>query len=532
MISFKELLLFCAVSLVIHVTIIGSTASKPSYNFLGVLHTPSRSHFKIGNSLMLALAKAGHNVTVISPYRLDQPPIGNYHSIQLEHSNQHLKTLDFMVNLNKIDGIWHQMETANNLMEFSKHITNGTLHSQVFKHFLATSKHQHFDAIIIEVFLNEALLGLAHHFRAPIIGYSTVGSTRSTNAMMHATSGGDFSYAHPLLPYAETLTFAQRVVTTAVTIAESFFFNAVYMRFQRQIYKSSFADPKPDLDDLRANVSLVLLNTHYSMATPRPYVPTMVEVGGFHLNERRHRLPDDIQHFLDNGTNGVILFSMGSQIRPSQWSPDHLQAFIMAFDRFPKQRILWKWDETTPPAHILHERFMFVDWLQQEDVLAHANVLLFLTHGGLLSLIEAVWHRVPVVAIPLCCDQPMNVARAVRDGYAVRVAIQNLTDTSLAWSIGQVLQGVHFAKAVQVASDRFRDRAMSPMETAVYWVEYVAKYRGTQHMQVLAKRMSFVERHNLDVIGLFGSIGFLFLIIVLWTKFAIAKRAVDKKKKL
>lgn len=59
-----------------------------SYRILGVLPTNSKSHYKVGNSLMRGLAKAGHNVTVISPYVPDNP-IKNYRSIQVEDSDLH-----------------------------------------------------------------------------------------------------------------------------------------------------------------------------------------------------------------------------------------------------------------------------------------------------------------------------------------------------------------------------------------------------------------------------------------------------------
>ena len=44
-----------------------------------------------------------------------------------------------------------------------------------------------------------------------------------------------------------------------------------------------------------------------------------------------------------------------------------------------------------------------------------------MTHGGLLSTQEAVYHGVPVIGLPFVTDQQNNMAKSVRDGYAVQL---------------------------------------------------------------------------------------------------------------
>ena len=54
----------------------------------------------------------------------------------------------------------------------------------------------------------------------------------------------------------------------------------------------------------------------------------------------------------------------------------------------------------------------------------------------------------------------------------------------------------------------FRDRPLSPKDTAVYWTEYVINHRGAKHMQYKAIHQNFLQRNSLDVIG--------FLLLCLW----------------
>lgn len=44
-------------------------------------------------------------------------------------------------------------------------------------------------------------------------------------------------------------------------------------------------------------------------------------------------------------------------------------------------------------------------WLPQQDLLGHPAVKVFLTHGGIHSIYEGLWHGKPMVVMPLAVDQ-------------------------------------------------------------------------------------------------------------------------------
>lgn len=78
-------------------------------------------------------------------------------------------------------------------------------------------------------------------------------------------------------------------------------------------------------------------------------------------------------------------------------------------------------------------------WWPQDDILAHRNVKVFITHGGLLGSTEAIFHGVPVIGIPIFGDQELNMARAERAGYGLTVNYRNLTKDALTWALNEVL---------------------------------------------------------------------------------------------
>lgn len=71
--------------------------------------------------------------------------------------------------------------------------------------------------------------------------------------------------------------------------------------------------------------------------------------------------------------------------------------------------------------------------------LAHPNVRLFITHGGLLSTTETVYHGVPIIAIPILGDQKMNAYHAERGGYGIVLPFKELTEEKLSGLLDEIL---------------------------------------------------------------------------------------------
>ena len=62
-----------------------------------------------------------------------------------------------------------------------------------------------------------------------------------------------------------------------------------------------------------------------------------------------------------------------------------------------------------------------MDWLPQNDLLAHKDIKAFVSHMGHNSLYEAAYHGIPVVAYPLFAEQHSNAKKAEHFGFGVYV---------------------------------------------------------------------------------------------------------------
>jgi glucuronosyltransferase len=52
----------------------------------------------------------------------------------------------------------------------------------------------------------------------------------------------------------------------------------------------------------------------------------------------------------------------------------------------------------------------------------------------------------------------------------------------------------------------FRDQPQTPVERAVFWVEYVMRHNGAPHLRSPARDLNIIQYHSLDVIAFIGTI--------------------------
>lgn len=427
------------------------------------------------------------------------------------------RSLDELANIN-------YLPLVTMIAKYSAVCTNFTLrHGSMLK--LLSDSSEQFDVIILETAWTNAMLGLAHHFRAPIIGTTTLLGSRETLQLVGVPMA--LSYVpHLNARLGNRMTFLERLQNVAMTLADWYWLDVYLDNEQRHIYEEVFAQDqtKPSYDVIKRNVALQLVNSHFSFNYAYPKVPNLIDVAGLHLKSPSSPLPSDIQQFIDDaGADGVIYMAWGSKSF-IQMLPDRLRDdLIRVLSTVVRQKVLIKWEGDEMPQGMMNANIMAKKWFPQQDVLASGKVRVFITHGGLNGLQEAIYHAVPVVGIPIFGDAHRNMVSAELNGYGVHIYYNNLTELSLRWAIDEVLNNERYAINAKLVSERFRDQQNTPMETAIYWVEYIVRHKGAPHLRVAALDLSIFVNYSLDVIG-FVAFSMIFVVYVL---IKIVKRTIS-----
>jgi hypothetical protein len=188
---------------------------------------------------------------------------------------------------------------------------------------------------------------------------------------------------------------------------------------------------------------------------------------------------------------------MGSNLKSKDLSEGVRNTLLKTFSKI-KQQVLWKFETDLPdtPPNV-----KIMNWLPQQDILAHPNVRIFISHGGLLSTIETVYHGVPIIGIPVFADQKTNIASAVNNGFAVSVPLPEITEEKLHWAINEILNNPTYRENIQQRSKVMKDRPMKPIDSAVYWIEHVIRHKGAPHLRSAGLDLKWYQREMIDVIG-------------------------------
>lgn len=220
-----------------------------------------------------------------------------------------------------------------------------------------------FDVLILPQFMNDGLKALAHHFNAHLVLFSQTDPNSWFNHMVGNPSLPSF-YPEMMLNFPNNMSFFQRLQNTLfkfISMANTYLL--IYPKQNALIQKYI---PNPvDLNDAMYNISLVLLNSHPSLFVAKPTVPCMVEIGGFHV-EPPKKLPKDLQSFLDGAKEGVIYFSMGSNLKSTNLPVEKRDAILKAFGK-RKEKVLWKWEDDVLPGQ--PQNIKLGKWLPQQDIL-------------------------------------------------------------------------------------------------------------------------------------------------------------------
>ncbi|KAJ8961043.1 hypothetical protein NQ314_005972 [Rhamnusium bicolor] len=314
------------------------------------------SHFILGFRLARELANRGHEVTFINAYP-QKKAIKNLREISVEE-------IRGAMNVKKKQlydvGQMSYIRILTWLNDYGSGYTEDTLRVKEVQELLKSN--EKFDLVVTEHFMNEAMLIFPYKFNCPSV-ILTPGPTMIFNNHLFANPSPSSYVTNILLNFGNHMSFWDRLKNTYYNVVGELFLNYIMLPSQAKILKRTVPGA-PDLKNILYNSSLMLSTSHISLKDPVPLQPAIKEIGGYHL-ESTKPLPEDLQQFLDNAKEGVILFSMGSNIKSADFPPNHKKAILNIFSKL-KQKVLWKF-ETDLPGKPKNVKIM--SWLPQQDIL-------------------------------------------------------------------------------------------------------------------------------------------------------------------
>ncbi|CAH0388801.1 unnamed protein product [Bemisia tabaci] len=460
-------------------------------NILALATVSSGSHTIYANAIIRELAARGHKLVVLSPDK-EKKPNPNITTIYLEGGYEN--EVMFETTLEDFPSSEGFVQYFNMLNEYTTSQCKILLNSPGNKKFIQDYKDHKFDLILFDYGVTECFIKYAHVFgHPPIVGFTAFFAVSAYQLGNHHNPAFVPHFQSAASPQ---MSFPERFMNWVVHEYYLLWRNYISLPTIDAVADEFFGFSKPSIGDLEREMSLMLTNEHFSFTYPRPNIPAVVDVGGLQIKPPKP-LPKDLEDFMSGAKHGVIFFSLGSNFLSKHMSDEKKQMFLEAFRQIP-QRVVWKYEDET--LQNIPQNVLVKKWCPQTDILGHNKTVLFMTHNGYLSTQESLYNGIPMLGIPIVVDQFINNKKLTKAGVALRLDLKDIKSADqIKEKITTILNNPSFREKAQQMSVLFRDRPMNPLDTAIYWIEYVLRHKGAKQLRVASLDLAWYQYYLLDI---------------------------------
>ncbi|XP_038557747.1 UDP-glucuronosyltransferase 2A2-like isoform X2 [Micropterus salmoides] len=399
------------------------------------------------------------------------------------------------------------MELKDKFYELHRKVCEVVVYMLENKELMKSFQDAKYDAVLTDP-ANGGGVILAHYLGLPLV----FNARWTVHGEAHfAVAPSPLSYV-PLPPseLTDQMTFFERVK------------NVVFYTMRMHLYKqvvgphysalcSRYIGPDVDYFSLFQAADLWLMRVDFVFEFPRPTMPNIVYMGGFQCKPAKP-LPQHLEEFVQSsGEDGVVIMSLGTLI--GDLAHDLADEIAAAFAKLP-QKVIWRYKGDRPAT--LGNNTLLVDWMPQNDLLGHPNIKLFVSHGGTNGIYEAIYHGVPIIGIPIVFDQADNLSRLRAKGVAKVIDVSELDRKIFQDALQEVLSEPSYTRNMQRLSRLHRDQPMKPLDTALFWIEFVMRHKGAAHLRTESYRLPWYSYHSVDVMLFLLTIALLILLCFAW----------------
>ncbi|CAH0596441.1 unnamed protein product [Chrysodeixis includens] len=505
-------------------------SSNEALRLLVAFGAPSKSHSILGHGVVNRLLEAGHEVVHITSFPRKNPP-AKLKEIDVSAILEEFTSMAEQDDRFKLKNMIGQANIGDSVFfaYFTAYIHRKLLDQPNILSLL-TDPNEKFDAVILEWFFSEMLVGIPQLFECPLIWVSSTESHWQALRLMDEVPNPSytvdlFSSSRPPLNFWQRADGLWKIlkkvvlVDPIVTIYEMYVYNNVYpeLAAKRGVTLSSYSE-------VVYNASLMLVNSHPSIGGSIKLPQNVKNIGGYHIDTDVKPLPKDLQKLMDEAKHGVIYFSMGSNLKSQDMSAEMKRGLLKMFSKF-QQQVIWKFegDMESVPANVL-----LLKWAPQPSILNHPNLKLFITHGGLLSTTESIHFGVPVVGIPVMADQHLNMKTVHAKGFGICVTLSEDMIPELKEAVKKIIVDPTYRNKAKELSRIYHDRPMTPGVELPYWVEHIVSTQGAPHLRSPALDVPLYKRYYID---LAICLAVVFLALKKAVRFLLNKRSKSKPKR-
>ncbi|XP_061102486.1 2-hydroxyacylsphingosine 1-beta-galactosyltransferase [Conger conger] len=447
------------------------------------------SHLYIFKTLASALHQEGHDTVFLVSEGREVPPSEHYRLQRYPGIFNSTSADDFLQS--KVKNIFSGRLTALELFDILDHYSQNCDVMVGSESVMSRLKEEKFDLLLVDPnemcgFVIAHLLGVRYAVFSTGLWYpAEVGAPAPLSYVPEFNS---------LL--TDKMSLLQRITNTAVYLVSRFGVQFLVLPKYDRIMKKHNVQPQVSMHELVQGSRLWMLCTDMALEFPRPTLPHVVYVGGI-LTQPPSPLPEEFLSWANSAEEkGFVLVSFGAGVK--YLSDDIAKKLAGALGRLP-QKVIWRFSGIVPSN--LGNNTKLVEWMPQNDLLGHPNIRAFLSHGGLNSIYEAMYHGVPVVGVPLFGDHYDTMTRVEAKGMGIMLEWKRMSEEDLYQAMVKIMKDNRYKERAQVLSHIHKDQPGHPVTRAVYWISYILRHHGADHLRSSIYSIPTYQYFLLDIVA-------------------------------
>ncbi|CAL2044050.1 unnamed protein product [Caenorhabditis brenneri] len=225
---------------------------------------------------------------------------------------------------------------------------------------------------------------------------------------------------------------------------------------------------------------------------------------GTYCNPPKSGLDKEWEQFVnDPKSKGTILVAFGTIIDWRFAPEEKFEIFLNVLNKLTDYRVIWSMKGERPDGLLDHVKVS--SWVPQQQILNHEKTVLFLSHGGLKSVKEAVCSATPSLFMPMFAEQMRNAWLAKSKGFARILNKFHLSEEYLENHIREVVEHKSYQSNAEHFLSTFADLPMPALDEAAFKFKRLFKYNGKMPKYFYPKAidLSYITTLNLDILIIF-----------------------------
>lgn len=417
------------------------------------------------------------------------------------------------------DDYWQPVEKQSGWFA-SMELCRAVLEQQTNRRALEQLVARQFAVVVIDDLYNPCALLHAGLQKSLFIYWSMTGM-RTESAWANQSPSPPSYIPVPGTGLTDELSFLERAYNMLAYLRELYIHQHIVLRRMDKLFQRHFPNNQvADAFTLERNASLNFVNNPPIFDFARPYMPRVNFVGGLHCrNQSLNKWGTKNQQLLQfvnasSEARGFILISGGFSLQWAHAPPEVIANLMEAIRQMSDIRFVWQYNGpalANPPANLFT-----AEWLPQQKLLAHPKCRAHLNHGGLNSVIESVWHGVPMIGWPLTAHARDNLLRVTARQAGLMLAMKRP-------SVQQFVSVFHriyirfYREEMAVFQDMLIDVPYTELNHSAFWVEFIVRHQEVPHARSGADELNIFQYFLVDVVLFLVGVALLALYLLLWT---------------